>query len=296
MRWDPLQHMHLVYRAGGGGGQQSSNTTVNQLYSPEEAARRAALMAEAERVYRTTSGTVPNAPAPSAESQQAQQMMMQSAQGPLQQIAGMMPGAMQFGMSDVLNPASNPALQQTLDTATRRVGQAYTDPGGVISRIKTNFDTNNSGGTSTREGIAGGIAGREYLNTVGDVTGNIMNNAYTQGLNTFSRTMALAPQAMQAVTAPASAVSSVGAQKEGYEDAARQWNLSAPWANLGPYAQIVHGLSNPSTSTSTTAPGPSRNPMGPLGGAMAGAAVGSMIPGVGTMVGAGVGLALSLFK
>lgn len=280
----------------GGSKSPTSTTTVNQNYSPEEAARRAALMAEGERIYGTTKGAVPQGPTPSADTLQAQQMMRGAAAGPVTDIAGMMPQAVQFGMHDVLNPASNPALQATLDTATRQVGNAYTDPGGVLARIRQGFDIQNSGGSSTREGIAGGIAGREYLNTIGDVTGRITSDAYSKGLDTFSRTMALAPQAISTATAPAGITSAVGQQTEAYQEAARQWDLAAPWAALGPYANIVNGLSNPSTTTTATAPGATKSSIGgALGGALTGAAIGSVVPGLGTMAGAGIGLMMGLF-
>lgn len=298
MRFDPLQRLFLVYSSGDSPPSQTSTTTTNVLYSPEEAARRAQVMSEAQRIYGTVAPNIANLrPAgASPETLQAQSMAKNWAQGAGSDMASRLTQATQFGLGDVLYPESNPALQATLDTATRRIGQQYTDPGGVLSNIRTNFTTGNTAGTGTRESIAGGIAGREYLNTIGDVTGNILNNAYNKGLDTFSRTMALAPQTMQTQLMPATTIGAVGQQNEAYAENQRQFDLNSPWMALSPYADTVMGFSNPSTQSQATVPGPQKNPMAPLGGAMMGASLGAIIPGVGPIAGAGAGLLLSLFS
>lgn len=299
MRFDILQRRFLVYEGGGDAPPQTSTTNTTQMYSPEEAARRAALMAEAQRVYESAKSQVGSAApvGPSADTLQAQSMYRQMASN--NPIAGMgqeLQNAQTQGFNAMLNPTASPGFQSTLDTALRRVGQTYTDPGGVLSQIRGGFTAGNSGGSGTREGIAGGIAGREYLNTVGDVTGRLTSDAYNKGMDVFSRTMALAPQNMQAIMAgqslPANIMSTIGQQNEGYAEQQRQWNLQSPWAALTPYAGIVQGMSNPSTQTTSTTPGAQNNPMAPIGAAMLGASLFPSMP----FVGAGAGLALSLFN
>lgn len=221
-------------------------------------------------------------------------------QGP--QVAQQAQQALQFGLHDVLNPTASPGFQASLDTATRRVGQAYTDPNGVLSQIRTGAMSGNSTGSGTREGVANGIAARSYLNTIGDVTGKMTSDAYASGLDTFNKTLAFAPNAYNLMTQPAITQAAVGQQNEAqsqaqadYEAANKNYQQNAPWQQLGNYANIIYGGSNPTTTTSGTAPGPTRNPAAPLGMALQGAALGSMImPGIGTGVGAGAGLLLGM--
>lgn len=284
---------------------QQSTTTVAQQYSPEEAAKRAKVMDEAARIYQSQQGAVQNLSptGPSADTLKAQSFYRNLAGGGAQPLIESMQKATQFGLTDAMNPGSNPALKQTLDTATRQVGEAYTGPGGVLSRIRSQFQGGNTGGVnSTREGIALGNANQSYLNTIGDVTGKITSDAYGKGLDTFSRTMALAPQTLGMMAQPGQWLGAIGAQNEAYEDANRQWQLQAPWAAFTPYAQTVAQMGNPSSVTTATAPGAQKNPMAPFGAAMMGASLGSsLFPAVagatpyGAMAGAGAMLAMSLF-
>lgn len=298
MRWNPLQHFATPEGfldglfGGGGGGTQTSTTNTTLMYDPEEAKRRTALMDEAQRIYAGTRDQVATlAPTgPSADTLKSMDMARALAAGPMSDITGQLPGALNFGFSQVLDPTNTPGFQATLDTALRRVGSAYTDPGGVLSQIRTNAGTGDVGGTSTRQGIAEGIAGREYLNTVGDVTGKLTSDAYSKGLDTYARTLALTPSIMQSMTTPTNIESSVGAQTEGYQEQQRQWQMNAPWAALGPYANVVQGMANPSTQSTATYPAPQKNLLGQAAG---GATIGYMIGGP---IGAAAGGLLGLFS
>lgn len=316
MNWNEFYFPPQIELIGGkrfrfykGGEAAPSNTTTQQVYSPEEQAARNRLMAEAEAIYgqqkAAAAGQYPGARpvAPGAETLQAQNMMTASATGAQTQMAGDLARATSFGLNDVLYPGSNPALQATIDTATRQIGEAYTDPGGVLSNIRSNFASGAPSGQSSREGIAMGVAGRGYLNAIGDVTGKIASAGYGQGLDFMGKTMALAPTNMQAQNMPATSLSAVGAQKdlqrqaeEDYEAAGREWKISAPSAAMQPYTNAIMGLSNPATVSTGTPATAGRNSMAPVGMAMQGAALGSMImPGMGTAIGAGAGLLLGMF-
>lgn len=292
----------------GGSKAPSSSTSVTQNFSPEEAARRALVMDEASRVFSQTQGQIANSPFPgaapvdpSAATQQALGNAMQAAQGQ-QNLAYMLPNATQFGMQDVLNPASNQSLQAYMRASLRPLTQSYLDPGGVMSQIRSDFGAGQAGGSS-RQALAEGVAGGRYAQAAGDMLAKISNDAYGKGLDTFARTLALTPQTMQALTTPASTLGAVGATQEGYQQAQNQyaadralWNLNAPWLPVQNYANIVFGGSNPGTTTTQTGSLPQRNYVaGALGGAATGAALGSVIPGLGTTAGAGLGALLSLF-
>lgn len=240
----------------GGGG---STTTTQQNYSPEEAARRTRVQDIAGGIYDTTAGSYTAAGYPGAkpvgfspESTEAQQRILDYSKGQGAGFTSSVGNAAAFGLGPVLYPESNPALQGTIDTAVRRVGQSYTDPGGVLSQIRGGFTAGDSAGSGTREGIAGGIAGREYLNTVGDVSSRIASQGYGQGLNFMQGTMGMAPAIYNLGQAPALSEAAVGAQREAqgqageqYQAAAREYALNAPWMGLQNYANIVYGGSNP---------------------------------------------------
>ncbi len=302
MRWDPINRQFRVYDKGG--GSPSSTTTVNQLFSPEEAARRAKVMEEAERLYGTTAGTISNAPypgatpvGPSPDTLAAQNFLRGYSLGPGAGLGGQALSATQFGLSDVLYPEANPALRATQAAAIRPVTEAYTDPGGVFSNIRAGaINAGQFGGS--RQGIAEGVAGGRYLSTIGDISAKIASEGYERGLGTFERTLAMAPQTFALGAQPAVGLSAVGAQGEAYQQtqedynaASRMWALNAPWMPLQNYANIVYGGIQAGTRTDTAGSAPQVNkPMTALGGAAAGAYVGSQIyPGWGTVIGAGVG-------
>jgi hypothetical protein len=301
MKWDPLQRLFLVYR----GGDDKQSTQTNVMYSPEEAARRAKVMAEAERVFGMTAGTTPQYPGPaptpaSADTLAAQERLRAFSTGTGQQLAQDTTKATQFGLSDVLYPETNKALQATQAAAIRPVTEAYQAPGGVLSNIRSQFMTNAPSGQSSREAIASGIAGRSYLNTIGDISTNIAFGGYQKGLDTFGRSLALAPQTYALGGQPAVTQGAVGQQQEQYAQQGEQFQadtrsfaLNAPWMNLQNYANIVHGGS--SAGSQTTSSGGGTTNVQRAGMALSGAALGFQMGGpYGAAAGAGIGLLLGM--
>lgn len=291
---------------GGGGG---ATTSVTQNFSPEEAARRAQVMDEAQKIYEQTAPNISSASYPGARpvpfsmpTLMAQELLANYALNGAQNFANLGQGSAQFGLQDVLYPQTNPALEATITAAQRPVVQQFTDAGGVLSQIRDSATGAGQYG-GTRQGIAEGIAMGRLGQTLGDISSNIATEGYKSGLDTFSRTMALLPALQQMGTNPATYMSAIGQQQEGlaqenenYAANARMWELNAPWAPLQNYASIVYGGANPSTTTTQIGNMPRANPiLGGIGGAATGAYIGSMIPGVGTGIGAGLGLLAGLF-
>lgn len=307
MRFDPLLRLFLVYPSGGSKGTQ---TTVQQNYSPEEAAARARVMAQAEAIFGKESVRQPTYPgaqpvAASADTLAAQEQLRQFSTGQGAQVASQAGEALKFGLGDVLYPETNPALQATIGTATRKVGEAFTDPGGVLSQIRSNFATTAPGGQSSREAIAMGLAGRGYLDTIGDVTGRLASEGYRAGLDTFGRTLAFSPNVYNLMTQPAVTQSAVGQQTEAYQQAqedfaagGRAFDINAPWSQLQNYANIVFGGSSAGTTTDARGPGVTGTQR--AGMALAGASIGayaaagtSMGGPYGAAAGAAIGLLMS---
>lgn len=293
--------------SSGGGKTSSTTTATTQNYSPEEAARRAQVMDEANRIYNQTAPTISSAAYPgaqvapfSAESVAAQNLAATNA-GNQQTAYGMLNEGLNYGLNGAMDVANNPYLQSAISAAIRPVTQQYVDPGGVLSSIRTNAAQAGQFG-GVRQGMAEGIAAGRYLQDSTDMAAKMASSAYDKGQDTFAKTLALGPSTMQAGNIPVSTLSGVGAQKENYwneqnayDAAARLWGLNAPWAPLQNYASIVYGGANPSTSSSSSGvmPDNSGGARGALTGAAAGASIGTALGS--PWIGAGLGALLGLF-
>ena len=93
--------------------------------------------------------------------------------------------------------------------------------------------------------------------------------AYDKGQDTFAKTLMFAPQALEAGMTPVNWLSSVGAQKENYQQqlndyAANEamWKLNAPWIPLQNYASIVYGGASPGTTSTSSQTLGSRSALG----------------------------------
>jgi hypothetical protein len=207
--------------------------------------------------------------------------------------------AMKYGLTGAMDVQNNPYLQSAITAALRPMTQQYVDPGGVLSSIRTNAtDSGQFGGV--RQGVAEGIAAGRYTQNASDMAGKMASAAYDKGQDTFSRTLALAPQTMSLSNMPVSTLSGVGAQMEGLaqEEAAylanqNMWNLNAPWAPLQNYANIVYGGASPSTTSTSSGGAVKKNrATGALGGAASGAMMGSYFGPWGTAIGGAAGALL----
>jgi hypothetical protein len=272
-----------------GGGRGTTTQTV-QNYSPEEVARRTQLQDEAKRIYEANKdqyGVYPGSPPvqPASETLAAENYLRAIVPGQIRNVEDIQK-ATRFGLSDVLYPGSNPALQQTINATIRPITESYMDPGGVFSQIRTGaMDAGQFGGS--RQGIAEGVAAGRYANAIGDAAAKVATEGYNKGLDTFSRTLAFAPSAMQTSMVPAQTLASVGASIEGrgaeqaaFEEAQRLWQLNAPWLPLQNYANLIYGGGSSGQTVSGNVPGPTtaQRLMGGLGGAAAGASLWSALP------------------
>lgn len=269
------------FGGGGGGNTTSTGTTTNLNYSPEEAARRAQVMDEAQRVYQATGGNISNSTYPgsapvefSPETIVSQKLAVQNAAAAQAQVNNINQGV-NYGLTQAMDVENNPYLDKAIAAAVRPIQESYTDAGGVMSQIRTGAGQAGQMG-GTRQGIAEGIAAGRMAQAQGDTAAKIASDAYNKGQETFQKTLTFAPQAMEAGMTPVNWLSSVGAQKENlaqaqadYEANARLWQMNAPWVPLQNYASLVYGGSAPSTSVLSTSQsgGAARNPIGQAAGA-----------------------------
>jgi hypothetical protein len=209
--------------------------------------------------------------------------------------------------SAMWNPA---ALNSTIDAAVRPIQQNLTEK--ALPAIQGQFGIDNFGNSG--RGLAEGIAVRDTNRAIGDVSGQILGNAYNSTLGAATnqsqldqsvsaersknllQALGLLPSIQGAQTAPAATVSSVGDAQQSLNqgrlsEAVNNFNFD----NNAQYLQSKELLSLlgaiPGASTTTTGQnGQASGAQRAIGGAAQGAALGSMLfPGVGTGIGAAAG-------
>lgn len=136
-----------------------------------------------------------------------------------------------------------------------------------------------------------GLTANQTMAQVGDANVNrqlaglgMIGDLHTQGNENALRAQALMPSMYQLGMMPGQNMLDIGSMYEGqaqnYIDADRErydYNANAPWQNLQNYAQLMSGLPDFSSST-TTQRGPGTNrAMSALGGGMAGAGIASAL-------------------
>lgn len=310
MRWDPIQGMFRVYEGGSGGG-PTTTTSTTQNFSPEEAAARAKVQAEAARIYGENAAALQWTPYPgsrptdlSSATREAEASWVNFARGGATDQANQAAAYSSWLMGPAQYAESNPYLQSAITAATRPITEAYSGAGGALSQIRSGAGSAGQYG-STRQGIAEGLTTQGYLRSVGDTGAKMANENYQVAQAAGLKALGLAPQVQQMGTLPGQLIGSVGSLEdtqaqalEDYRANAAMWEINAPWAPLQNYANIVFGGSNPGTSSTSTGGGYKSNPFASgIGLAAQGAMLGSMVmPGVGTAVGAGAGLLAGLFS
>lgn len=305
-------HLMMKYRLASFGGlrkgesSQPSSTTTVQKADPWEGQQPYLkdVFAEAQRQYQSGTPTYYQGQKTASvdPATLAAQQSLTANSGVQQGQADLTAATNRFNMTDARDVNTNPYLQSAIQAAIRPMVQNFNDAGGTMANIRSEGVVNQQGG-GTRQGIAEGIAASRLNQQIGDVASTMASAGYQSGLDASGKAVALAPQVQAMQTAPAAALDAVGQQRQTYEqqqinDAIDQWNWeqNLPSAKLANYQNLVQGSyggTGSSTSTGTT-PTAQRNPlMGAVGGAMAGFQLGSMVPGIGGPIGAGVGALLS---
>lgn len=291
-----------------GGSKQPSTTTQTSKTEPWAGQQPYLqdLFARAQSASQQTPTYFPGQTvAPQSQAtQQSLAMGQQTAQN-LQPAAQATTDSMIFNLGAGRDVGNNPYLQSAIQAAINPVMQNFSSVGGPLANIRSHFTAGNSGGSGTREGIAAGVAQRGLQQQVGDISSTMTFNAYQQAQDNALRTLALAPQTMQAASYPAQLLGQVGGAQDAYAQQLinaqierHNFQQQAPWIPLQNYGQLVAGGNFGSSGTATsTAPGTRTNPlMQGIGGAATGAALATMIPALGpyALPAAGVGALLGL--
>lgn len=144
----------------------------------------------------------------------------------------------------------------------------------------------------------------DYGKSIGDTSSKIVLEGYNQGLDAMSRGLYALPTVQQSSLASGQLLSALGEQQRAMEqaqidEAVRKYTTEQllPWMAAKEVAGVAFGIPGGTSATEAVGAQPSGNYlMGGLGGAATGAALGSVVPGVGTVAGAGVGGVLGLLS
>lgn len=187
-------------------------------------------------------------------------------------------GANRFMTSGaVLDPASNPGLQGTLDAAQRQIMQSLGES--ILPNIRGEAVTSGQFGSS-RQGIAEGIAGRGALDAVGDATSRLLSQNYLTGLSAMNQATALSPQVLAGLAVPGAATSAVGDIRQAREQALLDerayrdfYEQAAPFLAAQEVAAMASGIPGGSTKSTSETPVSQPNPL------MQGLGLGAMLLG-----------------
>ena len=277
----------LFLKIAGGGGGSSKSTTSTKVEIPPEFQPylygSSGVLPAAQSLYK--SGQLSPVPTKSATTTTAQNMALDTANQlqntwlpQFQSLYNDMSNQQQLSGSRQLTNAMNAASSDLKSQYANVTNQAIEDAA---------LSSGQFGGS--RQGIAEGLAKSELdkniLNTnaqlqYGALAQDVQNTLAGQQLaGSYSATLA------DLMQAPTTLYSQVGNAQDAYADAVK----AAPAANLTNYSEIIRSMLPGTNSATTTSGGGTSRTKSVLGGAASGAAIGSMIPGIGTAIGAGIG-------
>lgn len=254
-----------------------------------------------------------NAVAPlSPETIEGQQYLTDYAKGGATQNVNEMNKALQYNLTGALDVTNNPYLDKAIAAATNPAIEQFSDTGGVLANIRSDIGSAGQYGSS-RQGIATGIAADRLQQNLLDTGAKMASAAYGQGLDASGKALAMAPGVMQAGMMPATMLDAVGQQNRAYEqslidEAMNKWNFeqNVDAAKLANYQGLVQGNFGGTSTAIQTGGGPNKAvsaiggaatgaALGTMGTAIAtGASMGSVVPGWGTAIGAGIGALIGL--
>jgi len=147
--------------------------------------------------------------------------------GGLQDIIGGAQGALNFAL-DPRNAMNNPYLQQAMGSAVRPLTQNYQE--NVLSGITDQAAAAGQMGSS-RQGIAEGIAARGYMDQVGDITGRMASQNYSDAMGRMSGAINQAQGVANLGMMPATLMEGLGQSQWG--DLSRYQNVIGAPTTLG---------------------------------------------------------------
>lgn len=220
------------------------------------------------------------------------QNMALDASGTQQNLVSSGADASQFLTSGaVLSPDSNPALKASIDAGVAPIYDNLLER--VLPGVRSGAaGSGNFGGS--RQAIAESLAIKDANRAAGEVSSKMANQGYQTGLDAFTKGLALLPQTTASQLTPSLTTSGVGdvrqnLMRELLGEQAGRFN----YESIAPFlmAEKLFGLSSsmPTGVTSTANVAQPNTATSALGGAAAGASLGSLLGPVGTAGGAAIG-------
>lgn len=241
-----------------GGGGTSTSTTQN--YSPEEAARRTAVMDEAQKLYGTGAigGTWANAaPVPQSSASLAGENALVSAANTQAQQATTANDALQYGLTGAMDVTNNPYLASAMEAAVRPQQGALTQ---ALQQVGSQAQAQGAYGGS-RQGIAEALTVEKGQQAISDTVAKMGSSAYDTGQQTFRTALGLAPSVQAMQTMPGTTLTGVGAAQEDRAQATADYSASkaaydadAQKRALEAYANIVLNQGGSQATTEGTTP------------------------------------------
>lgn len=212
-------------------------------------------------------------------------------------LAGNAANATNFFFNDIWSPSSNAHLQGAVDAAVRPITNNLLE-----SSLPAVRDEAVMSGTfgGSRQGNAEGLAIGRAAQAVGDTAAKVVNDNYATNINAQLKALGILPTVQTAQLAPAITTSGVGDVRQAQEQALLtedvnnfNWDRIAPFLQGRELLSLIQGMPGGTTVSTGNNPSQPSAVMQGLGGAAAGATLGSaLMPGVGTAAGAGAGALL----
>lgn len=169
---------------------------------------------------------------------------LNAAKGSLQGDANRADSSANFGLN-AMDLKNNPYVGDYAAAAARPITDNLMES--IIPQLRLNAAGGGQAGSS-RAGIAEGLASGKATQQIADQSAGIYNNAYSQGLDTYGKTLSLLPQLQQMQLVPGMAASAVGENQRAFDqhniDAAKgKWDYEqmAPWLQLAMYQGLIQG-------------------------------------------------------
>lgn len=259
----PVVNRHICYMGGGGsggGGQQTTTTRTETELSPEQRklidAASPALIHFAQNPPKDYEG--PRIAEFNPNQQQAQQMALGAAAGPVQSIANRANDTSAFLSGPNLFAESNPYLRSAMDAAIRPQVQTFGET--IMPSIRTGAANSGQFGGS-RQGIAEGIAARGLSDSIASTVAPMANANYQKGQDSLTQALQMMPLIQQMQLAPASVIGGVGSQQQGMEQALINDEVQRfMTAQMLPYlaakdvASVAFGMPGGATTSTSTGP------------------------------------------
>ena len=241
-----------------GGGGTSTSTTQN--YSPEEVARRTAVMDEAQKLYGTGAigGTWANAaPVTQSTASIAGETALTGAAATQMQQATAANNALQYGLTGAMDVTNNPYLASAMEAAVRPQQGALTQ---ALQQVGSQAQAQGAYGGS-RQGIAEALTVEKGQQAISDTVAKMGSSAYDTGQQTFRTALGLAPSVQAMQTTPGTTLTGVGAAQEDRAQATADYSASkaaydadAQKRALEAYANIVLNQGGSQATTTSTLP------------------------------------------